>query len=263
MIDGPDVANSRAGSSGVRPDVRQATTSGGAAIDADLAGELSKLARELQAETDPQAVMQRIVEAAVREIAPAVAAAITLVHKGEVTSPAHSSELAARVGTIQSRTGEGPCVDTSRQELTVLSDDLRVETRWPTFAAEAVEQGVLSVISFQLFVEHDSMGALDVYSDTAGSFDADAENVGLLLASHAAIAMSASRKAANLYAAVESRDLIGQAKGILMERYKINGAQAFDLLILSSQNTNVKLRDVAERLTATGELAVRAQLATH
>ena len=238
--------------------VREATTSTGGAIDPGVAGDLSKLARELQAETDVQAVMQRIVEAAVHEITPATAAAITLVHRGVVTSPAHSNDLAARVGSIQSRTGQGPCVDTSRDELTVRSDDLRKESRWPKFSAEAAQDGVLSVISFQLFVEGDSMGALDVYSDTPNSFDAEAENVGLLLASHAAIAMSGSRKVANLYAAVESRDLIGQAKGILMERYKIDAARAFDLLILSSQNNNTKLRDIAERLTATGELAVRS-----
>jgi transcriptional regulator with GAF, ATPase, and Fis domain len=235
---------------------RQAQTSGGLAIDPGVARELSELARDLQAEPDPQAVMQRIVEATVHEIPAATSAAITLVHKGQVSSPAHSDDIAVRVGSIQSRTGEGPCVDTARQELTVRSDDLRVEDRWPNFAAEAVENGVLSVLSFQLFVEHDSMGALDVYSDTPNSFDADAENIGLLLAAHAAIAMSGSRKVANLYRAIESRDLIGQAKGILMERYKIDGALAFDLLILSSQRCNLKLREVAERLTSTGELAV-------
>ena len=243
------------GTTGVR-DVRYAQTSGGESIDPGIARELSELARQLQSETDPQAVMQRIVNAAVVEIAQATAVAITLLRKGEITSPAHSNALAARVGTIQARTGQGPCVDTSRQELTVRSDDLRTETRWPIFAAEAVEHGVLSVMSFQLFVGADSMGALDVYSNTAHSFDADAENVGLLLASHAAIALSGSLEVANLYTAIESRDLIGQAKGILMERYKMDGARAFDLLVMASQHTNMKLRDIAERLTATGELAV-------
>ena len=266
MTDGPDdVSRIRpipdaAGDDGASEShVRQAQTSVGGAIDPDVAGDLSKLARDLQAETDPHTVMQRIVNAAVHEIVPATAAAITLVHRGQVTSPAHSNEIAKRVGSIQSRTGQGPCVDTSRQELTLRSDDLRLETRWPEFTPEAVENGVLSVISFQLFVEGDSMGALDVDSATATSFDEDAENGGLLLASQAAIAMSATRKVANLYAAVESRDLIGQAKGILMERYKIDAPRAFDLLILSSQNNNMKLRDVAERLTSTGELAVRAR----
>lgn len=236
-------------------DVRQAETSSGGAIDPGVARELSELARELQAQTDPQAVMQRIVDAAHREIPAATAVAVTLVDHGAVTSPAHSNEVAARVGEIQARTGQGPCVDTSRQEVTLRSDDLATETRWPDFAAQAVEQGVRSVLSFQLFVEHDSMGALDVYSDTADAFDADAENIGLLLASHAAIAMSASREVTHFRTALDSRDLIGQAKGILMERYKLDGPRAFDLLVLASQNTNVKLRDVAEHLTTTGELS--------
>jgi transcriptional regulator with GAF, ATPase, and Fis domain len=244
------------GADGEGGDVRQAHTSGGVSMDSGVARELSELARELQAENDPQQVMQRVVDAAVEEIPGATVAAITLLQRGQFSSPVHSDELAVRIGEIEVRNGEGPCVDTSRQELTVRSDDLRSEQRWPRFAAEVVELGVLSAISFQLFVEADSMGALDVYSDTAHAFDDDAENIGLLLASHAAIAMSAIREVTNLHTAMDTRDLIGQAKGILMERYKVSAARAFDLLLLSSHNTNTKLRDVAENLTSAGELTV-------
>ncbi len=239
-----------------RPAVRYAHTSCGRAIGAGVARNFSELARELQAQNDPQAVMQRIVDAAVCEIPAATGAALTLLSDGVLSTPAHSSEVAARVGEIQARTGEGPCVDTSRQELTVRCDDLRQDVRWPCFAAQAVSGGVVSVLSFQLFVARESMGSLELYSETAHAFDGDAENIGLLLAAHAAIAMSASRSVEHLNAALDSRDLIGQAKGVLMERYKITGGQAFDLLVQSSQNTNMKLRDVAERLTATGELNV-------
>jgi hypothetical protein len=199
--------------------------------------------------------MKRIVLAAVEEIDGAIAAAITLVAGGKVTSPAHSSPLAVLVGTIQSDTGEGPCVDTAREQVTIRSNDLRTDLRWPVFAARAIELGVLSILSFQLFVENDSMGALDIYGGAVDAFGDQAESTGLLLASHAAIAMAASRNVANMRVALESRDLIGQAKGILMERYKVNGLQAFDLLVIASQKTQRKLRDVAEELTATGELA--------
>jgi hypothetical protein len=143
--------------------------------------------------------------------------------------------------------------------VTLRSNDLRNEPRWPRWAAIAVEHGVLSALSFQLFVEGDRMGALDVYGDRPNAFDEEAENVGLLLASHAAIAMAGSRKTDQLRIAVESRDLIGQAKGILMERYKIGPAQAFDLLVVASQRTHRKLHDVAEQLADTGELAVPPQ----
>jgi hypothetical protein len=144
--------------------------------------------------------------------------------------------------------------------VTLRSDDLRTDDRWPKWAAVAVENGVLSVLSFQLFVERDSMGALDVYGAEPGAFDRDAENTGLLLASHAAVAMAGMRKVENLRIAVDSRDVIGQGKGILMERYKIPAGEAFDLLVLVSQRTHRKLRDVAEALTTTGELPLPPRL---
>jgi GAF domain-containing protein len=243
------------GGSGPEPgsQVRQAHSSEGASIDASVARDLSELARELQAETDPTAVMQRIVEAAVSEIGGAADAAITLLEHGRVLSPVHTGERATRIGQAESDTGEGPCVDTSRQEVTIRVDDLSEGSRWPAFSALAVQEGVRSLLSFQLFVEDDSMGALDVYGEGVGAFDDESENTGLLLASHAAVAMSSVRRIAALQQAVSSRDLIGQAKGILMERYKIDAQEAFNLLVLASQRANRKVRDVAEELTRTGD----------
>lgn len=81
----------------------------------------------------------------------------------------------------------------------------------------------------------------------------------MLLASHAAIAMSTRREISGLRVAMDSRDLIGQAKGILMGQYKMDGARAFDVLVRTSQHTNQKLRDIAEHLATTGELPGLAQ----
>ena len=110
------------------------------------------------------------------------------------------------------------------------------------------------MLSFQLFVQDDTFGALNIYSAEAGAFGHGSESTGMLLASHAALAMTAARTQAGLLTAVDTRDLIGQAKGILIERYKIAGVEAFGLLVASSQAVNRKLRDVAEHLVATGEL---------
>ena len=227
----------------------------------NVARELSELARELEAEPDFTAVMQWIVMAAVARLGGATAAAITLVQHGRVSSPVHSSELAERTGAIQNETGDGPCADGGREEATIRVDDLRESSRWPTFAPRAVEMGVLSLLSFQLLAGHDSRGALDVYSDRAGGFDSYDEDTGLLLAAQAAIAIRASREITGLRMAMNTRDLIGQAKGILMERYKIDGGRAFDVLARTSQHTNRKLRDIAEHLAITGELPGPAQLA--
>jgi hypothetical protein len=110
------------------------------------------------------------------------------------------------------------------------------------------------MLSFQLYVEGDNLGALNLYSRRPNAFDDESEHVGLLFASHAAIAFSDARKVEQLQHGLITRDLIGQAKGILMERFKITSAQAFTLLVRVSQHTNRKLRDVAKELANTGQL---------
>lgn len=139
------------------------------------------------------------------------------------------------------------------------ADNLRAETRWPRFARQAPDLGVLSMLSFQLFAGDDSFGALNLDAGDPAAFGQDSESTGILLAPHAALAMAAARTQAGLLTALDTREMIGQAKGILMERYKITGVQAFGLLIASSQAVNRKLRDVAEHLVTTGELLTRSR----
>lgn len=135
--------------------------------------------------------------------------------------------------------------------------DMRTEQRWPVFAKRAADLGVGSMLSIQLYVTGDNLGALNLYSEFAEAFNDESEHVGLLLAAHAAIAMAGAQQQEQLVQAIATRDLIGQAKGILMERHKITAEQAFTLLIRTSQLTNTKLRDIAEKLTTTGEPAAR------
>jgi transcriptional regulator with GAF, ATPase, and Fis domain len=234
--------------------VRQAVGSTGRSAEPGLARRLSELARAMQADMTNEALLQHIVAAAVAEIPGAQHAGITLVTGKELSTPAATGELVLEVDRLQYELGEGPCVTAARHHATVRCDDMRAEERWPRFASQTANLGVLSMVSFQLFVEDDSFGALNLYSPTAGVFGAEAESTGMLLASHAAIAMTTARTHAGLQIAMDSRDLIGQAKGILIERYKITAVQAFGLLVASSQAVNRKLRDVAEHLVATGEL---------
>jgi GAF domain-containing protein len=233
---------------------RQAVGTSGQRPDAGIARQLSELARDMQADLTDEAMLQHIVMAAAVEVPGADHAGITLVNGKELTTPAASAELVRRVDQVQYSVGEGPCLDAARRHETVRSDDLRAEARWPRFATRAVELGVRSMLSFQLFVQDDSFGALNIYSGQAGAFSPQSESDGMLLASHAALAMTAARVQTGLLIAMDSRDLIGQAKGILIERYKISGVEAFGLLVASSQAVNVKLRDVADHLVATGEL---------
>jgi AmiR/NasT family two-component response regulator len=110
------------------------------------------------------------------------------------------------------------------------------------------------MLSFQLFVEGDNLGALNLYATVPDAFTDDDESVGLLLAAHAAIAMKATRNDINLRAALVNRDIIGQAKGILMERLKVDQVEAFGLLSQASKRSNRKLIAIAEELTLTGDL---------
>jgi transcriptional regulator with GAF, ATPase, and Fis domain len=237
-----------------RDPVRQALGSTGQRAEAGVARELSELAREMQADTTHEALLHRIVVAAVTEVPGARYAGITLVTGKNVSTPAATDELVERIDQIQYETGQGPSLDAAARHETILSDDLRTEARWPRFAGETVELGVRSMLSFQLFAGAESFGALNLYATSAAVFGPDSESTGVLLASHAALAMAAARTQEGLLAAMDSRDVIGQAKGILIERYKVTGVQAFGMLVVSSQTVNRKLRDVAEHLVATGEL---------
>jgi transcriptional regulator with GAF, ATPase, and Fis domain len=237
-----------------RDPVRQAVGSTGQSADPGVARQLSELSRELQADITTEALLNRIARAAVTEVDGARYAGITQVSDKEFVTTAASGPLVERIDRVQYQAGEGPCLDAARRHKTVRCDDLRADARWPRFAHQAAGMGVLSVLSLQLFAGEDSFGALNLYAGTAAAFGPDSESTGILLASHAALAMTAARTEAGLLTALDSREMIGQAKGILMERYKITGVQAFALLVASSQAVNRKLRDIAWHLVATGEL---------
>lgn len=160
-----------------------------------------------------------------------------------------------QVDALQSETGQGPCLDAVFEQQTVRVPDMRTEQRWPEFARLAADLGAASMLSFQLYVEGDNLGALNLYARTPDAFTDESEQVGLLVASHAAVAFADARKLDHAKAAIDTRDLIGQAKGILMERHKITAQQAFRILSRASQANQRKLYDLAEELTQTGVLA--------
>jgi len=236
-----------------------------AAVDRDtavrvdeLAHQLGDLARSLQSRDDTDAVLDAVVAAAVALIPGVDEGSISVVTaRTQVTSQSPSAELPRLVDALQAETGEGPCLDAVYEQQTVRVPDMAHEKRWPRFAERAAEAGAGSMLSFQLYVEGDNLGALNLYSRRPYAFDEESEHVGLLFASHAAVAFADAQKIGQLSQAVATRDLIGQAKGILMERYKISGDRAFSVLVRHSQTTNRKLRDVAEELVTTRQVTSR------
>ncbi|MUK02451.1 ANTAR domain-containing protein [Vibrio cholerae] len=228
------------------------------ASEQDLAGRLGELARSLQQEVSEDAVLERLVRAAVQLVPGADEASITLVlGRRRVESRAPSGELARTLDLLQERTGEGPCLSAVYEEQTVRVPDMRTEDRWPEFSSKAADAGAGSMLSFQLFVQGDNLGALNLVSRRPAAFTEESDYVGLLVASHAAIAFADAQKLHQFKDAIATRDLIGQAKGILMERYGLTAGQAFILLADVSAETNVKLLTVADQLATTGSLPRR------
>lgn len=220
-----------------------------------LAVLLSDFARDVQRQTDPAGTLSEIVRAAVELVPGCDEGSVSVVlGRRKVTSEAASGPLPAVIDSLQMSLKQGPCLDAAYEQVTVRVDDLANETRWPLFSRAAAEAGAGSMLSFQLYVEGDNLGALNLFSYRAHAFTDDSEHVGLLFAAHAAVAYSASQRRSKLISTIATRQIIGQAQGILMERHRLTPDQAFALLARVSQHTNIKLRDVAEHLVVSGEI---------
>jgi AmiR/NasT family two-component response regulator len=151
--------------------------------------------------------------------------------------------------TLQEHHQQGPCLSAIRQHHTVVVDDYQAETRWPDFIAAALAQtSVRSSLSIQLFTDDSELGALNLYSEHAGNFTAHIEELALVIAAHAAVRLSGARRGRQFRTALATRDIIGQAKGIIMERYNTNAVYAFRLLVQLSQDRNESLAQIAEAL---------------
>jgi GAF domain-containing protein len=218
---------------------------------ADLAETFAEVARTLRAEGSVQATLEKIVELAVKTVDGCDHAGVSLVENGGVRTPAASDDVPALVDALQYETGEGPCLDAIRGHEVFQTDDLLSEPRWPNFARRAAEEsGVASMLAYRLFIEADTMGALNLYSKQKAAFDDEDRAVGSIFAAHAAVALSAARQREQLEQAIATRDLIGQAKGILMARQEVTAEEAFDMLRRGSQRLNIKLRELARQVAA-------------
>jgi GAF domain-containing protein len=221
-----------------------------------LAAEVfGEVARQLLSEHLVPATLQRIVELAVEHLDACEFAGITTIEAGRISSPASSHDVPRIVDAIQAEVGEGPCVDAIVEHEVFITGNLLSERRWPQFSRRAhQETGVTSILSIRLFVEHDTLGALNLYSTQPDAFDASDVALAAVFATHAAVAMSTARREANLERKAASRDLIGRAKGIVMASRHVSDDEAFALLRDASQRLNVKLTSVAQQVSDTGEV---------
>ena len=218
----------------------------------DLAQRMAELARASAAPRTVEEVLAGVTGAAKELIPGTDTAGVLLVGKGgRFESLAGTSELPHRLDELQMTFNEGPCVEAALDDVIVRTEDFRSEERWPKYSAAAAEIGVLSGLSIKLYTADRTAGALNLFAFKPRAFNADDETTGVVLAAHAAAAILASRQGEQLESALSTRDRIGQAKGIIMERFGVDDIQAFEMLRRLSQDSNTRLIDVAKRVIDT------------
>lgn len=214
-----------------------------------LADRMAELARAVAVPTTVEEIFAAVTTAAV-ELIPGVdtAGVLLITPGGKFESHAVVTDLACELDELQRILDEGPCLAAATEDVVVRTDDFRTETRWPAYAAAAVKIGVLSGLSFRLYTANRTAGALNLFGFTAHEWDEASCTTGSVLAAHAASAILAHRQGEQLQSALATRDRIGQAKGVIMERYGIDDVRAFDMIRRLSQENNARVVDIAERV---------------
>lgn len=231
-------------------------------VEADPDGELTRLlslaradlASELHPDAGTEVLLERVVELTKRWVPGGERASVCRQERdADLETSAASDDVASACDLLQVDLGEGPMIDSITEHRTVRVDDLRDEQRWPRFAPAALELGVRSVLACELPLTPRSNATLNLYSQQPDAFGLMAELLIPVFASRASIALAHADEVYNLRRAMKSRQVIGQAVGILMERHKLSADQAFDRLVSASQRSHIKLREVATRVTETGQ----------
>jgi GAF domain-containing protein len=216
----------------------------------DVGQAIASAARSMNHKRTLDETLQAIVEVARASVPGFDEVGISTLHKdGKVQTRAATGDLVHQLDDLQYGLSEGPCVDTLREAHVVVAPHIQHDQRWPRYVPAAVERGLRSQLAVRLYLDDQgTLGGLNLYSTTSDDVDPEAEGTAELFAAHAAIALGNARERENLNQALHSRKVIGQAVGILMERYEMNEDRAFAFLVRASSHANIKLRDVAQEL---------------
>jgi GAF domain-containing protein len=215
---------------------------------------VAELVSELAGTPTLEDLLQRALALAIDIVPGCEQAGISLLQNRVVETPASVGPLAATCDKLQEELGDGPCVSALLEAAIIRIDDVRGDERWPEFSAGAARAGLGSMLACRLATQRDKLGALNLYATEPGSFTEESEAMAAGYAAHVSLALSALDRETNLRRALQSREVIGQAMGILIERHRITASQAFDVMVHASQRTNVKLRVIADELVRTGTL---------
>jgi GAF domain-containing protein len=222
-----------------------------------LAESLAALTRFFVGDGSVADTVDRIAHLGVAAVAPAQEVGITMLVNGKVKTAFFTDPEVVDIDQAQYSSGEGPCLQAFRDGVTYRVDATRTDTTFPAFSAACVEHGILSTLSMPMIVNHEPLGAFNLYSRTEDAFSSDDEDAAGRFAGQAAIVLGnssaywdAHQLTLDLNAAMRSRAVIEQAKGILMGAQRCTADEAFELMVRASQRENIKLRDIAARIVA-------------
>jgi len=219
------------------------------------------LSRLLLAEETLETTHGRVASLACRTLPPCDFASVTMINDGRPSTPVQTDPMAGDLDSAQYKSRRGPCLEAYQAGRVVREKISENADRWPEFSTVAEQAGVQSVLAVPLVANSHPLGALNLYSKSSGGYDDAAEETAVLFSEQAAVACANAEVywrtytlTENLREALESRDVIGQAKGILMARRNCTPDAAFDALRKASQHRNTKLRDIAEQVVYLGDL---------
>jgi transcriptional regulator with GAF, ATPase, and Fis domain len=243
---------------------------GASAMIEDLWDRFSEVVLSMGAADGLTQALESVVAGAKSIIEPVDHAAVSLVHRHQrINTPAATDGIARRGDQLQYDAGEGPCLQAIRDREVVSSSDLLDEVRWPRWSRRAAEElGVRSMLCLHLFVSHDTLGALNLYSDRPHAFTAEDRTTGLALAANVAMALNSEQSPEARTTSVAGAAIIAQAQGLLMHRYELPPSGAFLVLAKAAQREDTTLRLVARTLVDNaldrrGELRTPAEVRGH
>ena len=223
----------------------------------ELSALLSQLGAVLLSAETVESTIRLVTRLARETIAGTLGAGVSLVDAHRGRSTADSDALVEEADQLQYDLDTGPCLTAWRDQVIVRIDDVQTETRWPQWTAAVAALGIRSVLSVPLTTAAGSVGAIKVYSQQAGTYDDRSEHLLTLFAQQAAVLLSntltlasAQHASTQITSALVNRDIIGQAKGVLIAQGAADEQTAFAMLVSASQRSNLKLHEVSRQLVA-------------
>jgi GAF domain-containing protein len=222
-------------------------------VDAFDAGKFAQLAIELHDAAGVDETLEAVVQFALQAVSCTYAGVALACRGGRLETGAVTDPVVEAMDRVQIEDGEGP-MPAALSGRTITVPDVGTDNRWPRWQAVALEAGIGTALHVPMTVGGETTGVLSLYNRQPAVFTVDDEAIAHILARHASVAVATARREVSMAQAIDARKLVGQAMGILMERFDLNADQAFAVLRRYSQDTNTKLRDVAHELVQTRKL---------